>query len=134
MKDQNYFLLPNRFKAIGLAISAASILTASILAKAGISPTLAQLLLSWFILGLLVFVLSKQKAEDETIARARYVFIMHALICGVIIAIFVPPFLTWLQLPLPFGYQSLAVTILVIYIVEFYWVILKYKNKKQDTD
>ena len=89
MKDYHYlFILPNCFKAVGLIIAAVAAIASVVL---DMNPLMPRILLSVFILGLLLFVLAKEKREDEMIVRARYVSVMHALVVGVFIAIVLPP-------------------------------------------
>ena len=74
MKDYHYlFILPNCFKAVGLIIAAVAAIASVVL---DMNPLMPRTVLSVFILGLLLFVLAKEKREDEMIVRARYVSVM----------------------------------------------------------
>lgn len=130
MKDYHYlFILPNCFKAVGLIVAAAAAIALSVL---DLNPPMPRTLLSVFILGLLLFVLAKEKREDEMIVRARYVSVMHALVVGTFIAIVLPPLLLWAKTPSSLGSQELVLAILCIYIVNFYWFLIQSKRENHD--
>ncbi|MDU1891005.1 MAG: hypothetical protein E6767_09970 [Dysgonomonas sp.] len=133
MKDYNYlFILPNKFKAVGIILVVVCILAVAILkvSEVYLSITFIRVLISVFILGLLLFALSQEKCEDEMVVRARYVSMMHSIVIGVFIAILVPPLLSWKEIGNFLGYQEMALSILVIYIVDFNWFIIKSKHEK----
>lgn len=130
MKDYRYlFILPNCFKAVGLIIAAVAAIASVVLAM---NPLMPRTVFSVFILGLLLFVLAKEKREDEMIVRARYVSVMHALVVGGFIAIVLPPLMLWMKSPLAVGVQELALAVLCIYIVNFYWFLIQSKREKCD--
>ena len=130
MKDYHYlFILPNCFKAVGLIIAAVAAIASVVL---DMNPLMPRTLLSVFILGLLLFVLAKEKREDEMIVRARYVSVMHALVVGVFIAIVLTPLMLWMKSPLTVGVQELALAVLCIYIVNFYWFLIQSKRENCD--
>ena len=66
------------------------------------------------------------------IVRARYVSVMHALVVGVFIAIVLPPLMLWMKSPLAVGVQELALAVLCIYTVNFYWFLIQSKREKCD--
>lgn len=128
MKDYHYLsILPNSFKVVGLLVVIAATIA---LFALDLNLLTIKALLSLFILGLLLFVLAKEKCEDEMIVRARYVSVMHALVVGVFIAIMAPPLLLWVKSPVSLGYQEFALTILGIYIVNFYWFLIQARYEK----
>lgn len=130
MKDYHYlFILPTCFKTVGLIIAAVAAIALLVL---DLNPSMPRTLLSVFILGLLLFVLAKEKREDEMVVRARYVSAMHALVVGIFIAIILPPLLLWMKTPSSLGYQELALAILCIYIVNFHWFLIESKREKHD--
>lgn len=128
MKDYHYLsILPNNFKVVGLLVVIAATIALFVL---DLNLLIIKALLSLFILGLLLFVLAKEKCEDEMIVRARYVSVIHALVVGVFIAIMAPPLLHWVKSPVSLGYQEFALTILGIYIVNFYWFLIQARYEK----
>lgn len=132
MKDYHYlFILPNRFKVVGLIIMVA---TVAALFALDLNPPMPRILFSVFILGLLLVVLAKEKREDELIVRARYVSAMQALVLGVFVAIIVPTvplFLPKLS-SVNLGIQELALVILGLYTVNFYWFLIQLRYEKHD--
>jgi len=133
MKDFNYpIILPHGFKAVGLvfAVISALVLIVLKLSAANLSLLCIHVLISVFILGLLLFALSREKNEDEMVVRARYVSMMHSIVIGVFIAIIATPLLSFRGINDVLGYQGLALSVLVIYIVDFKWFVIKSKHEK----
>lgn len=130
MKDYHFlFIIPNRFKAVGLIVAVAS---AVVLLVSDLNPPMPRTVLSVFILGLLLFVLAREKHEDEMVVRARYVSLMHATVVGIFMAVIVPPLMLWMQTPATLGFQELALAILCTYIVNFQWFLIQSKREKHD--
>lgn len=135
MKDLNYaFILPNGFKWVGVTLIATSVLLLVILKFVlGVHMSVAwiRLLISVVLIGLFIFVFTKEKIEDEMVARVRYISIMNSFWHSISIAIIVTPVLSFLKAP-QWSAQELAIVMLVLYIAHFYRFILKAKHEKRD--
>ena len=135
MKDIKYsFLLPSSFKIVGsvLAVLAVILIVCLKVSGAGVSLAVVRGLIAAVLLGLLLLALSREKQEDEMVVRIRYVSIMHAFVVAVFIAIVVPLVGLLMNEPIQIDYQGIILGLLVIYIVEFYWFIIRLKNEKHD--
>jgi ABC-type polysaccharide transport system permease subunit len=134
-KDLSMFLLPNGFKAVGLAMAIMSLFFLVILMNTGdgIAFYLVRTFISGILLGLLIFVLSREKKEDETVKRVREISLITSFVSAVVIAL-LTPLLSLLpqRLTVNIGLQEIAFALLLVYILEFYLFNSRHPKQKHE--
>jgi len=146
----NRYLLPTYFKAIGWFFSVTSVLTLSIYLFRGRVPEIlngdsitATIQAVFLMLGLVYIAFSKEKMEDEYIAKVRgdsliWAVIANNVIIGVILSLsafrewlpYVTVFRGWFPYVLFFNFY----TVLILYLIKFNLALSHLKKRMKNEE